>query len=105
MINSPSGGSAGGMASQSTTVTLVASGWTQSSDLYSQTVNVPFVSASTPVVIVDVSLSASDAEANNNVLATWGMISAFPVTQNEGSLTFYSATAPEINVSVNVGVA
>lgn len=105
MINSPSGGSAGGMASQSITVTLAASGWTQSGDLYSQTVSVPFVSASTPVVIVDVSLSTSDTETNNNVLATWGAIAAFPVTQNEGSLTFYSATAPEINVSVNVGVA
>ena len=95
----------GGIMSQSTTVTLAANGWMQSTDIYYQTVNAAIVSADTAVVIVDVSLSTNDMEANNNALAAWGMVSAFPVTQGEGTLTFYSVIAPEIDINVNVGVA
>ena len=88
----------------STTVTLTTSGWTQSGDRYSQTVNCSIVAADTPVVVVDVALSGTDLDADNEALSAWAGPSANNVTQGAGTLTFYSVEAPTVNIPVNVGV-
>lgn len=86
------------------TVTLLSTGWTQSGDRYSQTVNCSIVAADTPVVVVDVALSGTDLDADNEALSAWAGPSANNVTQGAGTLTFYSAEAPTVNIPVNVGV-
>ena len=86
------------------TVTLLSTGWTQSGDRYSQTVNCSIVAADTPVVVVDVALSGTDLDADNEALSAWAGPSACNVVQGAGTLTFYSIEAPTVNIPVNVGV-
>ena len=86
------------------TVTLSASGWTQSGSRYAQTVNVTGVTASTPVVLVDVALSGTDIDADAAALEAWGIVSANNVAQGNGTLTFYALSVPSVNIPVNVGV-
>ena len=94
----------GGTESTSQTVTLTTSGWAQSGDRYAQTVNVTGVTASTPVVLVDVALSGTDIDADAAALEAWGIVSANNVAQGAGTLTFYALSVPSVNVPVNVGV-
>ena len=94
----------GGTESTSQTVTLTTGGWTQSGNRYSQTVNVTGVTASTPVVLVDVALSGADINADAASLEAWGIVSANNVAQGNGTLTFYALSVPSVNVPVNVGV-
>ena len=89
---------------KSVTVTLTTSGWAQSGSRYAQTVNVTGVTASTPVVLVDVALSGADIDADAAALEAWGIVSANNVAQGNGTLTFYSLSVPSVNIPVNVGV-
>ena len=93
-----------GSEAASYTVTLTTSGWAQSGNRYSQTVNVTGVTASTPVVLVDVALSGTDIDADAALLEAWGIVSANNVAQGDGTLTFYALSVPSVNVPVNVGV-
>ena len=94
----------GGTESTSQTVTLTTSGWTLSGNRYYQTVNVAGVTASTPVVLVDVALSGADLDADAASLEAWGIVSANNVAQGAGTLTFYALSVPSVNIPVNVGV-
>ena len=93
-----------GSEAASYTATLTTSGWAQSGNRYSQTVNVTGVTASTPVVMVDVDLTGTDLNADAAALEAWGIISANNVAQGDGTLTFYAMGVPSVNVPVNVGV-
>ena len=93
-----------GSEAASYTATLTTSGWAQSGDRYSQTVNVTGVTASTPVVLVDVALSGADLDADVASLEAWGIVSANNVAQGAGTLTFYALSVPSVNIPVNVGV-
>ena len=93
-----------GSEAVSYTATLTTSGWAQSGDRYSQTVNVTGVTASTPVVLVDVALSGADLDADAAVLEAWQYPSANNVAQGNGTLTFYSYEVPAVNIPINVGV-
>ena len=94
----------GGTQSVTQTATLTTSGWAQSGSRYSQTVNVTGVTASTPVVLVDVALSGTDLDADAAALEAWGIVSANNVAQGNGTLTFYAMSVPSVNIPVNVGV-
>ena len=93
-----------GSEAASYTATLTTSGWAQSGDRYAQTVNVTGVTASTPVVLVDVALSGTDIDADAAALEAWGIVSANNVAQGDGTLTFYALIVPSVNIPVNVGV-
>ena len=93
-----------GSEAASYTATLLSTGWAQSGNRYSQTVNVTGVTASTPVVLVDVALSGTDLDADAASLEAWGIVSANNVAQGDGTLTFYALSVPSVNVPVNVGV-
>ena len=93
-----------GSEAASYTVTLTTSGWAQSGSRYAQTVNVTGVTASTPVVLVDVALSGTDLDADAAALEAWGIVSANNVEQGSGNLTFYARSVPSVNIPVNVGV-
>ena len=93
-----------GSKAASYTATLTTSGWAQSGNRYAQTVNVTGVTASTPVVLVDVELSGADIDADAASLEAWGIVSANNVAQGAGTLTFYALSVPSVNVPVNVGV-
>ena len=89
---------------KSVSATLTTSGWAQSGNRYAQTVNVTGVTASTPVVLVDVALSGADIDADAASLEAWGIVSANNVAQGNGKLTFYALSVPSVNIPVNVGV-
>ncbi len=93
-----------GSQASSYTATLLSTGWAQSGSRYSQTVNVTGVTASTPVVLVDVALSGTDLDADAAALEAWGIVSANNVAQGAGTLTFYALSVPSVNIPVNVGV-
>ncbi len=93
-----------GSESASYTATLTTSGWAQSGNRYAQTVNVTGITASTPVVLVDVALSGTDVDADAASLEAWGIVSANNVAQGNGTLTFYALSVPSVNIPVNVGV-
>ena len=93
-----------GSQAASYTATLTTSGWAQSGSRYAQTVNVTGVTASTPVVLVDVALSGTDVDADAAALEAWGIVSANNVAQGAGTLTFYALSVPSVNIPVNVGV-
>ena len=85
-----------GDPAKSTTITLLSSGWTQGGNgRYSQTVSCSIVAADTAVVSVDVALSGTDLDADAE---------AQNAVQGAGTLTFYAAEAPAVNIPVNVGV-
>ena len=91
------------------TVTLLASAWTDNGDgRYVQSVEAEGVTESTPIVMVDVALYANNADENaliiEAVYQTDGSIMQQPVVQGEGTLTFYSAFSPAIDVPLFVGV-
>ena len=92
------------MGGEAYTATLTTSGWAQSGSRYAQTVNVTGVTASTPVVLVDVLLSGADIDADAAALEAWGIVSANNVAQGAGTLTFYAMSVPSVNIPVNVGV-
>ena len=92
------------MGGKAYTATLTTSGWVQSGSRYAQTVNVTGVTASTPVVLVDVALSGADIDADAAALEAWGIVSANNVAQGNGTLTFYALSVPSVNIPVNVGV-
>lgn len=92
------------MGGEAYTATLTTSGWAQSGSRYAQTVNVTGVTASTPVVLVDVALSGADIDADAASLEAWNVVSANNVAQGDGTLTFYALSVPSVNVPVNVGV-
>ena len=94
-----------GSEAASYTATLTTSGWAQSGSRYAQTVNVTGVTASTPVVLVDVALSGTDIDADAAVLEAWQHPSANNVAQGNGTLTFYSYEVPAVNIPINVGVS
>ena len=89
---------------KSVSATLTTSGWAKSGSRYAQTVNVAGVTASTPVVLVDVALSGTDLDADAAALEAWGIVSANNVAQGNGTLTFYALSRPSVNIPVNVGV-
>lgn len=90
---------------KSATITLLSSGWMQGGDgRYSQTVACSIVAADTAVVIVDVALSGTDLDADAEALNAWMGPSAQNAVQGAGTLTFYAAEAPTVNIPVNVGV-
>ena len=95
----------GNWTAKNGTVTLTTGGWGASGSRYSQTVSVPIVAADTPVIVVDVALSGTDIDADNEMLNAWAGPAACNVGQGNGTLTFYSAEVPAVNISVNVGVA
>lgn len=94
----------GGTQSTTYTITLTTGGWTQSGSRYYQTKSVTGVTASTPVVLVDVALTGSDLDADAAALEAWGVVSAQNVAQGAGTLTFYALSVPSVNIPVNVGV-
>ena len=93
-----------GSEAASYTALLRSTGWAQSGNRYSQTVTVTGVTASTPVVLVDVDLSGTDVDADRMSLEAWGIVSANNVAQGAGKLTFYALSVPSVNVPVKVGV-
>ena len=94
----------GGTQSAMQTATLTTSGWAQSGNRYVQTANVTGVTASTPVVLVDVALTGTDLDADAAALEAWNIVSANNVAQGDGTLTFYALSVPSVNIPVNVGV-
>lgn len=94
-----------GDPAKSTTITLLSSGWIQGGDgRYSQTVACSIVAADTAVVSVDVALSGTDLDADAEALNAWMGPSAQNAVQGAGTLTFYAAEAPAVNIPINVGV-
>ena len=91
------------LPAQTATVTLSSSGWVASGTRFAQTVSASIVKADS-VVVVDVALSGSDPDADAEVLAAWSGPAACNVSQAAGSLTFYSAAAPTVNIPVLIGV-
>lgn len=92
-------------STKNTTVTLLATGWTEGSDgRYYQTVDASDVTADTKVVMVDVDLSTDDVDAKIAYLEAWALPSANEVDQGAGKLTFYAWEIPTVNIPVNVGV-
>ena len=92
------------MGAASYTITLHAAAWANEGSRYSQMVNMTGVTASTPVVLVDVALSGTDLDADAAALEAWGIVSANNVEQGNGRLTFYALSVPSVNIPVNVGV-
>ena len=86
------------------TVTLSSGSWTSSGGVYQQTVSVTGVTADTPVIIVNPSLSTTDADANDTILEAWGKIAKLEISQGAGTLTFRATEAISVNVPVKVGV-
>ena len=94
----------GGSSSTTQTITLSTSGWTLGGNRYYQEAAVSGISINTPVVLVDVSLTGTDLDADVLALEAWSLISANNVAQGSGTLTFYSYAVPSVNIPVNVGV-
>lgn len=94
------------LGTKSTTrqITLTTGGWTKSGDRYYQQKSVTGVTASTPVVLVDVALTGSDLDADATALEAWGIVSANNVDQGAGTLKFWAYEIPPVNIPVNVGV-
>ena len=109
-IKGPAGDPAqGGSSATSHTVTLLSTGWTDNGDgRYVQSVAVPGVTESTPIVMVDVALYSNNADENalivEAVYQTDGSIMQQPVVQGVGTLTFYTVTVPSVDIPLYVGV-
>ena len=91
-------------SAKSVTVTLLASGWMASDDMYSQIVTVTGMSPSTKVVIVDVQLG-NNAATNADLLEAWELISTSgdPTQTNNGLMFYANSEAPTIDLTVKVG--
>ena len=94
-----------GEPSNSTIITLTASGWTGSAAPFSQQVSCPIVAADTAVVAVDVDTPGTDADADAEAINAWALCTQQNPTQGAGTLTFYCTEKPTINIPVKVGVA
>ena len=93
------------LASTSTTITLTSSGWTGDSAPFSQQVSCSIVAADTAVVSVDVDTPGTDADADNEAINAWALVSQRNPAQGAGTLTFYATEKPTINIPVKVGVS
>lgn len=93
-----------GPESTAQTITLSSSSWSASGSIYQQVANVTGVTADTPVIIVEPSLSTTDADANATILEAWGKIAKLEKTQGAGTITFRATENPGVNVPVKVGV-
>lgn len=91
---------------QSYTATLTTDGWAQdSTGLYAQSISVAGMTATTPVVVVDVVLPTNDTDSRDLILAAWiAGAGANGTVQGAGTLTFYADAAPEVNIPISVGV-
>ena len=94
-----------GSPAVSTTITLTAAGWTGDSAPFSQQVSCSIVAADTPVVSVDVDTPGTDADADNEAINAWALVSQRNPAQGAGTLTFYANEKPTINIPVKVGVS
>lgn len=94
-----------GEPSNSTTITLTATGWTGSAAPFSQQVACSIVAADTAVVAVDVDTPGTDADADAEAINAWALCTQQNPTQGAGTLTFYCTEKPTINIPVKVGVA
>ena len=94
-----------GAPADSTTVTLTSAGWTGEAAPYSQQVACFIVAADTPVVSVDVDTPGTDADADNEAINAWALVSQRNPAQGAGTLTFYATEKPTINIPVKVGVS
>ena len=91
--------------SSSTSVTLLANGWTLGTDgRYTQTVAVAGMTTAKSLVIVDCDLNTDDADARIATMFAWAFPSLHEVKQGDGSLTFYSSVIPPVSIPVLVGV-
>ena len=87
----------GGSSSTTQTITLLTSGWAQSGDRYSQTVNVTGVTASSNGSL-RIAQSATDEQ-----FAAWGAAKPRVTAQAAGTLTVKAAgTVPTIDIPVEV---
>ena len=84
-------------------VTLTTDGWTADGGGVKQSVSVPGVKKSSPIVLTDCVLS-NDQSANAEILEAWGPVLGSFMEQGDGTVTFHAPTAPEINIPVKVGV-
>lgn len=89
----------------STTITLTSAGWTGDSAPFSQQVSCSIVAADTPVVSVDVDTPGTDADADNEAINAWALVSQRNPAQGAGTLTFYATEKPTVNIPVKVGVS
>lgn len=94
------------------TYVLTTDGWSDNGDgRYAQTISVPGVTAdASQVIFVDAALSGTDLSADAEILGAWGPDngsgpSSQNVAQGDGTLTFYSAIVPTVNIPVFVGVS
>lgn len=99
----------GSANSSSVTVTLSITGWIDNGDgRYKQSVSVEGMTADIPVVIVDVALYSNNTEENAVIVKAVyekdGSIMKQPVVQGDGTLTFYSASIPTVDIPLYVGV-
>ena len=85
--------------------TLTVSGWSMGANgRYAQTVSVPPVQANSKIVIVDCNVNTDDANARDEILASWSLPSANEAKQGDGTLTFYSYDVPTVSIPILVGV-
>ena len=94
-----------GEPSNSTTITLTATGWTGSAAPFSQQVSCSIVAADTAVVAVDVDTPGTDTDADSEAINAWSLCTQRNPAQGAGTLTFYCTEKPTINIPVKVGVA
>ena len=86
-------------------MTLSQSAWTTSGDRVRQVVTINGITASTPVIVVDVSLTGSDLEADATVLDAWlNGPSNQNIDQGTNQLIFYCITTPDVNIPIVIGV-
>lgn len=94
-----------GAPADSTTVTLTSAGWTGEAAPFSQQVACSLVTADTKVVSVDVDTPGTDADADNEAINAWALVSQRNPAQGAGTLTFYCNEKPTVNIPVKVGVS
>lgn len=93
-----------GPESTAQTITLFATLWSVSGSIYQQVATVTGVTADTPVIIVEPSLSTTDVDANETILEAWNKIAKLEMTQGAGTITFRATEHPGVHVPVKVGV-
>lgn len=92
-------------SAKSYSAVLSASGWTAGSDdRFYQSVSIAGVKADTPIVLVDVDLSASDLDTKVSYLEAWATVSTNEVVQGAGTLKFFAWEQPSVNIPISVGV-
>lgn len=96
----------GGSSSRGTVITLTVDGWGPSADgKYAQTVAVHGVTGlDTQVVVVDVALSDTDANADQAMISAFALVASHKATPGDGEITFKAAKIPDVNIQINVGV-